>query len=112
MRIGQEVQALPWSGRLSGRSGFSASTTRGEAIRLLVEAFRDAEFEAHEREARLTLCAACGVSSAAVIAAPDEPLGPAAPRLAEFALRRASGEPLSRIIGKREFWGLPLALSR
>ncbi len=112
MRIGQEVQALPRSGRLSERNAFSASTTRAEAFRRLVEAFRNSKLEEPAREARLTLCAACGLSPAAVIAAPDEPLGPAAPRLAELAVRRAGGEPLSKIVGRREFWGLPLFVSR
>ena len=112
MRIGQEVQALPRSGRLSDRNAFSASTTRAEAFRRLVEAFRNLEFEEPAREARLTLCAACGLSPAAVIAAPDEPLGRAAPRLSEFAVRRAGREPLSKIVGRREFWGLPLFVSR
>ena len=47
-----------------------------------------------------------------MIAAPDERLGPAASRLCEFAFRRAGGEPLSKIAGRREFWGLPLLVSR
>ncbi len=91
---------------------FSASTTRAEAIHLLIEAFDDSEFDEPAREARLILCAACGVSAAGVIAAPDEPLGPAASRLGEFAARRVRGEPLSKIVGRREFWGLPLSVSR
>ena len=92
-------------------NGFSASTTRAEALRQLVEAFRS-KFEEPAREARLTLFAACGLSTVAVIAAPDAPLGPAAPLLGDFALRRAAGEPLSKIVGKREFWGLALSVSR
>jgi release factor glutamine methyltransferase len=40
-----------------------------------------------------------------------EPLGPAALRVQEFAIRRAASEPLSRILGKREFWGLSLAIA-
>jgi len=32
-------------------------------------------------------------------------------RLAEFARRRLAGEPVARIIGEKEFWGLPLQLS-
>ncbi|HZZ63296.1 MAG TPA: peptide chain release factor N(5)-glutamine methyltransferase [Roseiarcus sp.] len=91
---------------------FTASTTRAEAFRLLVETFRDLNFEEAAREARLTICAACGLSPATMIAAADERLGPAAPRLGEFAVRRAGGEPLSKIVGKREFWGLPLFMSR
>ena len=46
-----------------------------------------------------------------MVAAPEEPLGAAADRLANFAARRAAGEPLSRIVGKREFWGLALTIS-
>jgi release factor glutamine methyltransferase len=96
---------------LSARNGFDASTTRAEALRLLAKAFQESGLEEPAREARLTLHAACGVSSAALIAAPEEPLGPSALRLGEIAVRRAGGEPLSRIVGKREFWGLSLSLS-
>jgi release factor glutamine methyltransferase len=46
-----------------------------------------------------------------LIVAPREPLGSAAWRVQEFAARRSAGEPLSRIVGKREFWGLSLTLS-
>jgi release factor glutamine methyltransferase len=97
---------------LSEANAFTASTTRAEAFRRLVETFRDLNFDEPAREARLTLCAACGLAPAAMIAAPDERLGPAASRLGEFAFRRAGGEPLSKIVGRREFWGLPLFISR
>lgn len=44
-----------------------------------------------------------------------DPFGPLDPdataRLETFAARRLSGEPVFRIIGEREFWGLPFALS-
>jgi release factor glutamine methyltransferase len=96
---------------LSEGNAFSALTTRAEALRRLFEVFSP-ELEEPAREARLTLCAACGAPPAAVIAAPDERLGLAAPLLAEFALRRAGGEPLSKIIGEREFWSLRLSVSR
>ena len=32
-------------------------------------------------------------------------------RLEEFARRRLAGEPVARILGEKEFWGLPLQLS-
>ena len=32
-------------------------------------------------------------------------------RLAEYARRRLAGEPVARILGEKEFWGLPLQLS-
>src|SRR4029434_9741506 len=31
--------------------------------------------------------------------------------LDEFARRRLAGEPVARIVGEKEFWGLPLQLS-
>jgi release factor glutamine methyltransferase len=46
-----------------------------------------------------------------LITAPRQPLGSAAARVQEVAARRAAGEPLSRIVGRREFWGLSLAIS-
>ena len=63
------------------------------------------------REARLTLCAASGLTPADLICSPEQPLGATAARVAEFADRRALGEPLSRIVGKREFWGITLSIS-
>ena len=59
----------------------------------------------------MTLCAALSVSQVALIAAAQESLGSAAPRVRDFAARRADGEPLSRIVGRREFWGLSLTVS-
>ena len=32
-------------------------------------------------------------------------------RLESFARRRLAGEPVARILGTKEFWGLPLKLS-
>ncbi len=59
----------------------------------------------------MTLCAASGVSPLSLLSAPEGLLGAAAEKLEQFATRRAAGEPLSRIVGRREFWGLPLAIS-
>lgn len=63
-------------------------------------------------DARLLLMAACGLSHAALIARAQQPLtaGQAA-RLHAFATRRLGGEPVSRIVGMREFWGLEFRLS-
>ena len=63
------------------------------------------------REARLLLAAATGLSQAQLVAEPRRPLDEAAAgRLAELARRRESREPLSRILGRREFWSLSFAL--
>ena len=88
-----------------------ASTARAEALVCLVETFQRCGIEDPKREAGITLSAASGVSPIALIVAPREPLGSAARRVEEFAARRAAGEPLSRIVGEREFWGLKLTIS-
>ena len=92
--------------------GVGAETSRAEALAWLTERFDHAGIEAPKREARLALCQAGDLQPASLIAAPDMALGEgAAVRLAEVAARRAAGEPLSKITGRREFWGLMLAVS-
>ena len=63
------------------------------------------------REARLLLAAAGALRASDLVGAPEAPLGAAARRVSAFAARRAAGEPLSRILGRREFWSLSLAIS-
>jgi release factor glutamine methyltransferase len=64
------------------------------------------------REARLLLAAACGVSTANVVAHPERELAPQeAERFADHAARRRAGEPIAYILGRREFYGLTLAVS-
>jgi release factor glutamine methyltransferase len=96
---------------LTNRLTLEASTARSEALATLKEVFEVRGIEDPAREARLSLCAASGVSQVALITAPRQPLGSAASRVQEVAARRAAGEPLSRIVGRREFWGLSLAIS-
>ena len=87
-----------------------AGTPRGEALAALTRAMRGVVDEP-EREATLLLSGVCGLRAADLVAAPDAPLGDAADRLDEAARRRLAGEPLSRILGRREFWSLEFALS-
>ena len=63
------------------------------------------------REAILLVRRAADVSAAAYIADPAAPLGAAAARVERFAQRRERREPLSRIEGRREFWGLDFAVT-
>jgi release factor glutamine methyltransferase len=92
-------------------SAFEPSTARAQALAWLAETFEACAVDDPRREAAIALAAASGVSPLALIVSPDEPLGPAARRVEEFAARRAAGEPLSRIIGKREFWGINFTIS-
>ena len=70
-----------------------------------------AGIEDARREARLLLAEAAGWEPAAIIAYPERPLNAdQSRRLAELVRRRAAREPLSRILGWREFWSLRFAL--
>jgi release factor glutamine methyltransferase len=63
------------------------------------------------RDARLALRWAAGLSGAALAAALDAPAGAEeARRFAEAVRRRAAREPLSHIVGTREFWGRAFAV--
>jgi len=111
VRIRQEIQTLPRPGRLSGADAFGAATTRADALDRIADAFRRAALEDPMREARIALCAACGISRVELIVAPEGRLGASAHLLEQFVARRSAGEPLSKIVGRREFWGLSLAVS-
>jgi release factor glutamine methyltransferase len=64
------------------------------------------------REARLLLAAATGFSEAAVLAFAEREL-PAEVEAAfqEMAARRAAGEPVAYILGRKEFYGLELTVT-
>jgi release factor glutamine methyltransferase len=83
-------------------SRLSLAQARAAAARLL----REARIAAPELDARLLLCHAAGLSHEAYVAALNNALAPdAAARFGAFVQRRLSGEPVSRIIGIREFYG-------
>jgi release factor glutamine methyltransferase len=61
---------------------------------------------------RILLLAALGIETIDLVTQPEAPLSEAeAARLSDYAARRLAREPVARILGAREFWGLPFALS-
>jgi release factor glutamine methyltransferase len=63
-------------------------------------------------DARLLLAEACGVLMESVIAkGGDQATAACLEHYEAFLARRMAGEPVSRILGRREFWGLPFMLS-
>ncbi|MCB9959426.1 MAG: peptide chain release factor N(5)-glutamine methyltransferase [Rhodospirillaceae bacterium] len=63
------------------------------------------------REARLLVAAALKLDRLALITQRDRPVDPAAQDVVDgLVARRIAGEPVSRILGRREFWGLDFAL--
>ncbi len=84
---------------------FDSSATRAQAQRLLTEALTGAGLDSPALDARVLLCGALGIDHAALVRDPDVPLGAAAACLMAFAERRLRREPVSRILGRREFFG-------
>lgn len=81
-------------------------------LRSVRHSFRCASIETPDLDARILTAEACGLEPGEVIARPDWPISPEqTKRLKEFAGRRLAGEPVSRILGRREFWGLPFKIT-
>lgn len=86
--------------------------TRSEALKDLRRTLARSGFETAALDARILLLTAVGISATELVTRPDIPLTPdQAETLAAFARRRLAHEPVARIVGTREFWGLPFRLS-
>ena len=82
------------------------------ARRALTARFKSGSIDSAELDARMLVGAALGLDLTGVITAANRLVtSDQANRLEDFARRRLDGEPVARILGTREFWGLPLALS-
>jgi release factor glutamine methyltransferase len=82
------------------------------ARRALTTRFRSAAIESAELDARILTGHALGLDLTGLISAAQRQLtANESARLEEFAGRRLAGEPVARILGEKEFWGLPLQLS-
>jgi release factor glutamine methyltransferase len=87
-------------------------TTRAEAFAQLRRAFTKARIDTPEIDARILLGEALGVAPIELTLRPEAPLGVGpAERLNGFAARRLAREPVARILGFGEFWGLGFELS-
>lgn len=82
-------------------------TTRDHAYRMLGWRLKQAGIASPELDARLLTQAACCCDEIEMIREPGKRISDAEEAtLAGFEARRLSGEPVSRILGRREFWGL------
>lgn len=71
-----------------------------------------AGIEESRREARLLVCRQLGVGPEQLLSHPERRLDAGDTARIEAAIaRRAAREPVSRILGEREFWSLPFALN-
>jgi release factor glutamine methyltransferase len=83
----------------------------GQAVAEVAGRLAGAGIGEARREARLLLAAATGLPDATIVGYPERSLsGAECRRLASLAERRAAREPISRILGWREFWSLRFAI--
>ena len=116
-RMGAWLRCLPGlrpaRGRLGGLSwGEPTDVTIGEAVAVTAARLRAAKVEPAWREARLLVGIAAAVEPHVVVGYPERSLdAEVVERVVALVDRRCAGEPVSRIVGRREFWSLSFALS-
>lgn len=89
-----------------------AELLAGRALDEAAARLRAAGIEGARRDARILLAAALGIDQAKILAYPERPLSHAEAAAAERLIaRRAAREPVARILGRREFWGLDFEIS-
>ena len=82
------------------------------AVQRVSRALAQAGVDTPSRDARLLVAEAAGCDSARLIAEPERPLTQAERRHLEvLAKRRCAREPVSRILGRREFYGRNFGIS-
>jgi release factor glutamine methyltransferase len=110
-----EILATYWmagSSPAMTTEGAERPLTLGRAIQALGRQFREAGLVTAGLDARILAAEACGLSREESILRYSFPLRVhESHRLAGFAERRLAGEPVSRIVGRREFWGLSFHIS-
>lgn len=94
------------------RSEFVRAKTVGALYRAMRAAFRAAALSTPDLDARLLTARATERDPHDVVLKGEAPVGRAMrERALELARERLAGKPVARILGRKEFWGLPFALS-
>lgn len=88
----------------------SAATSLADALSTAAAELGAAGVEEPRREARQLMMAALECSLSHLVLHGQEALGPSAARVEHFLKRRVAREPVSRILGSREFFGLDFTL--
>lgn len=103
-------------GRVDDGAASVSNTFAGQTIetvrRMLAAQLRAHDVESADLDARLLVGGVLNLDlTGLMIAAKRILFEEEAAHLQAYALRRISGEPIARILGVKEFWGLPLQLS-
>jgi release factor glutamine methyltransferase len=89
-----------------------AGQTIESARRALAAGFRQQKIDSAELDARLLVGAALHLDLTGLIAAGTRTVTPGEAAALEILMqRRLAGEPVARILGVKEFWGLPLEVA-
>ncbi|MDF1748233.1 MAG: peptide chain release factor N(5)-glutamine methyltransferase [Alphaproteobacteria bacterium] len=88
----------------------TSDTARQTLLRVATAQLQAADIPSPLWEARFLLCDCDGITPTDIITYPDHPVDNPS-KFQEWVARRASGEPLSRITGQRNFWGLDFKVS-
>jgi release factor glutamine methyltransferase len=92
---------------------FDRGVTLAGAKRAMVQLFVQAGFDTPDLDARVLMCAILGIDAVTLIVNPDRKLGSTAKAraLTSAANRRLAREPVSRILGVRDFYGRTFKVS-
>jgi release factor glutamine methyltransferase len=92
--------------------GLAPGISIAAARRALAQAFRAAGLESPDLDARLLIGAALGLDHGALASDSERALsGEDVATIAVLATRRLAHEPVARILGRKEFWGLDFAVT-
>ena len=107
-----EFVAVPVRQGACGMTDSFAGQTIETARRGLAERFRNSAIDSAELDARLLIGEVLGLDLTGLITAAKRTLtADESNRLESLARRRLAGEPVARLLGHKEFWGLSLRLS-
>ena len=90
---------------------FNPDDTVKTALAKFAAAFKGAGIENADLDARFLLCGVLGCDPVGLIARPDRLVGEKASELTASLRRRLGGEPVSRILGVRSFYGRDFVIS-
>lgn len=94
------------------RSTALTAPSLADAVTKLARAFAGAGMETPALDARLLVLHACGLRHEDMILNPDRELAPDEwAEIEALVARRLAHEPVSRIIGEREFWGRTFSIT-
>jgi release factor glutamine methyltransferase len=83
---------------------FDAATPVGAARRAIAQGLAAAGIDTADADARILLCAALSIDYIELVRYPARPIGRGADILETFVARRLKREPVSRVVGARDFW--------